>query len=383
MRKKEKSGVILIVTMWIALALTSMLLVFARTVRVHLAISANTLSEARAEWIARAGLAYTISLINSSEGKGFPYPSTSFEAIKIGDGYFWLLNPDYDNSSTPAFGIMDESAKINLNTATPEMLMQLPGMTEELAAAISDWCASETMPIGEAGSEYYLLLDPPYHCKEEKFETMEELLLVKGSSLSLLFGIDTNRNGILDNAEQKASGTMMGNIEEWRGFSPFITVHSAPGVSSGQGQQQQQQTQERRPLNTININTAPLQVLYCLPELTREEAESLFAGRPESATDIEWPLRILSQEKYNAILPFIRGDSSQFSADILAVSGDGRAFKRFRAILGIDSQSSSVRVLSWQDLTGLGWPLSSTILQSLRAGKEPPLTTDPAYSGGI
>lgn len=382
MKKKEERGVILIVTMWIALALTGMLLVFARTVRVHLAISANTLAEARAEWIARAALAYTISLIRSSEGKGFSYPSTSFEAIKIGDGYFWLLNPDYDNSSTPAFGIMDESAKINLNTATPEMLMQLPGMTEELAAAISDWCASETMPLGEAGSEYYLLLDPPYHCKEEKFETMEEILLVKGASLALLFGIDTNRNGILDNEEQKASGGMMGDMETWRGFAPFITVYSAPATSSGR-RQQQQQPQERRALNTININTAPLQVLYCLPKLTREEAESLFAGRPESATDIEWPLRLLSEEKYNAIRPFIRGDSSHFSADIVAVSEDGRAFKRFRAILAIDSQSSSVRVLSWQDLTGLGWPLSPTILQSLRAGKTPPLTTDPAYSGGI
>ena len=49
-----------------------------------------------------------------------------------------------------------------------------------------------------ASDSYYLSLPQPYNCKNSPFETVEELLLVEGVTPQLLYGDDTNRNGILD-----------------------------------------------------------------------------------------------------------------------------------------------------------------------------------------
>jgi len=56
----------------------------------------------------------------------------------------------------------------------------------------------------------------------------------------------------------------------------------------------------------------------------------------------------------------------QFSADIVSVSGDGRAFRRCRIV--VDARQSPPRVVYRRDLTSLGWPLDPMILDALRAG---------------
>jgi len=58
--------------------------------------------------------------------------------------------------------------------------------------------------------------------------------------------------------------------------------------------------------------------------------------------------------------------STQRSADIVAVSGDGRAFERYRMVY--DGSGESPRLVLWQRLTHLGWPLDASILTSLRSG---------------
>jgi hypothetical protein len=37
-----------------------------------------------------------------------------FAAVPVGRGCFWLLRPDYDDPQLPVFGLMEESAKLNL-----------------------------------------------------------------------------------------------------------------------------------------------------------------------------------------------------------------------------------------------------------------------------
>jgi type II secretory pathway component PulK len=61
-------------------------------------------------------------------------------------------------------------------------------MGAELAASIVDWRdADDEVTSGGAESEYYLLLADPYYCKNAPFETLDELLLVKGATRDLLF----------------------------------------------------------------------------------------------------------------------------------------------------------------------------------------------------
>ena len=63
------------------------------------------------------------------------------EAVLVGDGLFWIIRPNFeqDDDLVHGYGIVGENSKLNINFATEDMLLKLPGMTGELAAAIIDW----------------------------------------------------------------------------------------------------------------------------------------------------------------------------------------------------------------------------------------------------
>ena len=104
------------------------------------------------------------------------------EAGAIGDAQFWLIGRTNttDTITEPHFGLVDEASKLNLNTATLEMLEALPRMTPDLAAAIIDWRdADSKVTPGGAEDETYLRKNPPYRCKNAPFESVDELRLVE------------------------------------------------------------------------------------------------------------------------------------------------------------------------------------------------------------
>jgi hypothetical protein len=120
------------------------------------------------------------------------------------------------------YGLEDESSKLNLrwvvqvDAANPglgrKILSQLPGITEEIADSILDWCDEDSEPREYgAEDEYYMTLEPPYYTRNEIPESIDDLLLVKGMTPKLLYGIDWNRNGVIDEGEPDES--TMGEIE--------------------------------------------------------------------------------------------------------------------------------------------------------------------------
>ena len=82
------------------------------------------------------------------------------------------------------------------------LLMALPGMTEDIADAILDFIDSDD-DIREYGAErdYYAQLPVPYAPVNGPLQSIEQLLLVKGVTPQLLFGLDQNRNGVLETSE--------------------------------------------------------------------------------------------------------------------------------------------------------------------------------------
>ncbi|MFO0846413.1 MAG: type II secretion system protein GspK [Gemmataceae bacterium] len=127
------------------------------------------------------------------------------------------------------FGVTCESGKINLNALLlydnnkgevgRQILMGLPNMTEEIAAAILDWLDPDDTPRENgAENESYTSLDPPYRCKNGPLDSLEELLLVKGVTPQLLFGNDKNRNGVIDPDEGDGDADL--------GWQAYLTVYS-------------------------------------------------------------------------------------------------------------------------------------------------------------
>ncbi len=162
------------------------------------------------------------------------------------------------------FGLEDESTRLNLNLlpsldrAVPgggrQILMGLPGMTEEIADAILDWLDQDDEPR-EYGAEVdsYSTMSPPYAPKNGPLETVEELLLVRGVTPQLLFGVDANRNGFAD-AGEPASETIVdadnSDRSMDRGWAAYLTLHSTEANVQPDGTPR------------ININQQDVQTLY-------------------------------------------------------------------------------------------------------------------------
>jgi type II secretory pathway component PulK len=89
------------------------------------------------------------------------------------------------------YGLQDEESKMNLNKAEEKVISRLletvAGLSGdealELAYRIVDWRDADSFfqhPLYGAEDSDYRDLSTPYECKDEPFEVLEELLLVKG-----------------------------------------------------------------------------------------------------------------------------------------------------------------------------------------------------------
>jgi DNA uptake protein ComE-like DNA-binding protein len=218
-------------------------------------------------------------------GGTFSNPNT-FQAIPVLEGRdplnpcnYSLIAPDLNEDgsySSIRFGLQNESARLNLNvlpmidsalsvpaalmsaassslmptTGAPsgssdasgsgdaggmgasgsigrDLLMALPAMTEEIADAILDFIDTDNEPR-EFGceSEYYAQLPSPYAPMNGPLHSIEQLLLVRGVTPYLLFGLDQNRNGVLESSESNAALT--GTGPPGSGLDGTVAANSNP-----------------------------------------------------------------------------------------------------------------------------------------------------------
>jgi type II secretory pathway component PulK len=158
-------------------------------------------------------------------------------------GRFTILAPRVDDptGTQVRYGLSDESARLNLATVLAldkktsgtgeKILLGLPGMTQSIADAILDWIdTGDTPRANGAKSEYYGTLNPPYQPRDGLPATIEELLLVRDVTPQLLFGLDTNRNGVLD-PDEPGSDSLQGidNSDGSMncGWAAYLTLYSA------------------------------------------------------------------------------------------------------------------------------------------------------------
>jgi hypothetical protein len=123
----------------------------------------------------------------------------------------------------------------------------------------------------------------------------------------------------------------------------------------------------------LNINTASKQALMTLPGLQEADADTIVAQRSTGGdlSSIAWLAQTgLAPSKLNEISDDITTRSYVYSADIVAVSGDGRTFKR--TLVVVDGRSSPAKIIYRRDLTNYGWPLDPQIRDQLRTGTYTP-----------
>jgi type II secretory pathway component PulK len=245
----ERRGVVLLAVLVVVVVLTLAAYQYSEYMQAEYqaANSHSRLQQSKA--LALSGVSATAVRLSNTDYltntlNGNPYSNTElFQDVMVGDAsnsrrtgrysIIGLVSPDDPNfQSTPYFfGVVDEAGKINLNallqldstgSIAMQILLTLPNMTEDLANCILDWLdpSSTTPRTNGAKDEYYMDLQPPYHCKMGPLDSIDELLLVKGVTPQLLYGNDLNQNGILDPNEDDGTGIVD------RGWAAYLTIYS-------------------------------------------------------------------------------------------------------------------------------------------------------------
>ena len=194
------------------------------------------------------------------------------------------------------YGLIDESAKLNVNAILSfepdnedlsredlarDMLLPIPGMTEEIADCILDFIDDDDEPrLYGVESEYYQGLQPPYYAKNAPLETLDELLLVAGVTPELLYGEDANRNGLLDLNENDEDDSLPFDNGDGildLGWFAYLTVYSRESNLRADGTPR------------IDLNQALLTELYdeLEEEFGPDEAQFIVAYRMFGASNLE------------------------------------------------------------------------------------------------
>lgn len=268
---RGERGMALMVVLWILAFLTIIFTTFTFSMRTELAAAGNFRDQAESYYLAEAGVYRAAAEIINAD-RDVPPDSKNYDALNehwhtnpaaynnvpLGRGYYWVM-------------VADEESKIPLNGGrfTPPqyeaMLRRLfsnSGVRDEkllstIVDSIQDWRDTDTLHrLNGVEDDYYLSRPVPYRAKNGNFESIEELLLVKGMTSEILYG---NIASPQRRAELQAQLPWERELTagEYLGVARYLTVHS-----SGQ----------------VNVNTASPEVVMTLG-LTAAETKAVLDQR--------------------------------------------------------------------------------------------------------
>ena len=387
---RSRVGAVLIIVLWIAFGLVSVTLYFGRSMFFEYKGANQATAGAQAEQANNGALRYFFYTLNNALEEEGDFPSELImqtEQIQIGQATVWMLGRSGETVTLtdPHFGVIDECAKININTAPFEVLELLPTITPEFAAAIVDW-RDEDDDVTENGAEalMYSLQSLPYGCKNAPFETVEELRLVYGATVEMLYGEDTNLNGVLDPSENDGMQTPpldnqdgilnFGILEHVTIYSKMLAEEESEDMDSsnnsenqaGNRNSQQQRGGEEEVPFQVNVTTASAIVLACLPgmdEATAQQIVSYRLANQDSTEGLEWVSEAVDSEMVQQALPYLTDKTQQFTVDLAAIGSNGNGYRRVRYV--VDASGEAPVVLHRRDMQRFGWALGPTLLEKV------------------
>ena len=242
-RRSCDQGIALLLVLWILTILMLLVFSFSYMARTETYATMAFKSGAEKKFFAEAGLErgimeifyrqfYREQTVDIEGREIWKTDDTPYQG-QIGDGLYTVR-------------ITNEQGKVDINTASEVVLknlfINLGVQAEEadtIVDSIMDWKDPDDLHrLHGAESDYYMSLPNPYKAKDADFETLEELLLVKGMTSEILYG--TN---------------------EKKGAIDFLTINS------GQGE--------------IDINAAPKEVLMSIPGITPGLADAIIDKRKD------------------------------------------------------------------------------------------------------
>ena len=226
---------------------------------------------------------------------------------------------------------LDEASKISLNRASEALLMRIvrrlvvggnategvsvkeERQVSEIVHAILDWRDPDDLEnLNGAEADYYASLPRPYPIKNAPFDSVEELLLVRGVTPDLYYG-----------------------TQDEVGLSEIFSVFNRT--------------------ESVNVMQAPAAVLRVLLDLDREEAEQLVQEREENSFGFVERVREMMMAIDPNLATVLRGGMSP----VVTVEATGRIGERnvahVAAIVDLSDAFEGPRVFRWLDRVPAGW----------------------------
>ncbi len=238
-------GQALVPVIFVMLILTTLAITFATSAHREIKASSNFNTQTQRYFVEFGAINYAMSALAQTSNNGATYGILPASADTDANG--WMQMGD----AWVKMDAMDTAGLINLNSVTQTTLNQIPVLQQnpDVVAAMIDWRTTSTTPsTNGAKSEYYNTLSPPYDSKNGSYDSIEELLLVKGVTPTILYG--TPSGSVVDPtvlATQTSTSTPGG-----------LGSTGATASSSGRNAPTRQTTSSRPGgLGSISGNTGP------------------------------------------------------------------------------------------------------------------------------
>lgn len=327
-----RSGIALILVLWVLTLLSVLVMEFCFSMRTEINITRNFKEAGQMYFYAQGGIQRAIA---ETIYRNDPAIHARRQNLKAEDSsgidLEWRL--DGTPHTLPFEGadvevrVKNESGRINLNGATDVIIrkvakyfLEVGEQRDTVVDSILDWRDPDDLHrINGAENDYYRSLPEPYDCKNANFDSVEELLLVRGITPELFFGKRVKR----EEGEEEIPVV---------GLKDLFTVFSTAA--------------------NVDINSAPLEVILVLFGIPTDLAKRVVEAREEQPfTDLsDLSLRVPD------LVPFLLGvqlvysqTTPYFSIASLAKMKAGLSVRGLECVVKIDGQEKSgFKMVMWK-----------------------------------
>jgi len=328
---KGERGIALFLVLWVLTLLSVIVGEFCFAMRTEVNITRNFKEQTTAYYIALAGVNRAIGELIRNEvilqqikkPKG-EEEEEGQEGAKEQDR--WRINMDippvpYGHGQFEV-KIGNERGKININEANEALLkIMLSGFDIEeqqkniIVDSIMDWRDENNLHrLNGAEDDYYRSLPEPYECKDADFDSVQELLMVRGVTPEIFYG----------------------------GLKDMVTVFNFGGLKG----------RKTRIIYKICINAASRKMLLALPSMTEALVDEIINYRKDadfkSLTEIA---TLVGSDVFRFIIPYITLEKSPFHSIVSVGKVEDNKIRRgVEAMVEIKrSLKKGFRIVQWRD----------------------------------
>ncbi len=324
--------------LWVLILLSAIAAEFCFAMRTEVNMVRNFKEQTEAYYIALAGLnrgvMELVRNVSSPERKKLLADKTGEKTETSKTSNRWRMNTNIPPVSFAQgrfrVHIENEAGKINLNTADEFLLKMMLNRfeldektTSIIVDSIMDWRDENDLHrMNGAENDYYQSLPEPYECKNGDFDSVEELLMVRGMTPEIFYG----------------------------GLKQMVSVFQDKGSKRGNLNRRSNRVRGSK----ICINAASKAMLLSLPQMTEELAQAVIDFRKEADFKSMGEIStLLGADVYGAISPYITLDASAYYQILSVGSIKGSSTRQgVLAVVEINpSLKARYRVVQWNDRT--------------------------------